>query len=246
MTQVKPGRNFRAMRFTVDVSLKNFLSIFIGGCAAALALVPLVVSPDHLPWLRYAVVSWTLAALIVISLFIQSNLQSKEEYSRELRERERDNLLAKLLEQKETANPDPAPMKKEPNTRSTQPRQPHLIFTATQQTARHWGAKPVFTLNHLSGEAAEYIEIDPIRSARGHNLWIRFDRIPFLNSEQREAAPSFWLDIGGIDVENKVDNLRYVFFKRDAELTNKESNSYPVTSARILDTAPRSLRSSSS
>jgi hypothetical protein len=217
------------MRFTVHANLKNSLSVFIGVCVVALALISLVVAPGHLPWLRYRILVWGLGVLAVASLFIQSHLQSKEEDERDIRERERDNLLAKLLEQKETVKLAPTPAKEAPSTPPTQPNQPHLMLTPTQESGKRWTDKPVFTLHHLSGEAAEYIEIDPIQSARGHNLWIRFDPIPFLNSDQREAAPSFWLDIGGIKVENKVDNLRFVFFRRDAQLQDKESVTYPVT-----------------
>jgi hypothetical protein len=135
-----------------------------------LAVLPLVVSPDHLPWLRFRVLSWGLLVFIVVLFLLQVHLQSKEDDERSDREQAIDNLLARI----ETAKPDPAPIKEEPSTPLTQPRQPHLMFTATQQTGKHWRDGPVFTLNHLSGGGAEYVEIDPIQSARGHNLWIRF------------------------------------------------------------------------
>jgi hypothetical protein len=152
-----------------------------------LAALPLVVSPDHLPWLRFRVLSWELLVFIVVLFLLQVHLQSKEDDERSDREQAIDNLLARI----ETAKPDPAPIKEEPSTPLTQPRQPHLMFTATQQTGKNWRDGPVFTLNHLSGGGAEYVEIDPIQSARGHNLWIRFGGVPLLSSEKRKPHHHF-------------------------------------------------------
>lgn len=217
------------MKFYFHANRRNALPAIVGICLGVLAVLPLVILPDHIPWLRYRALSWGLLVLIVVLFLLQVHFQSKEDDEREIRERDRDDLLAKFIGQRETAKPDPVPVKQEPSTPPTQPRQPHLTFIATKETGRHWRDRPVFTVNHLNGEAAEYIEIDPIQSARGHNLWIRFDTIPFLSSDTKEAAPSFWLDIGGIKDEDNVENLRYVFFKRDAEKTNQDSVSYPVT-----------------
>jgi hypothetical protein len=85
-----------------------------------------------------------------------------------------------------------------------------------------------FAVVHLAGGTAQHVQIEPIRSALGRSLWIRFDPVDFLGRNRPEAYPDFWLDIGGkLRGERDMGKAKAVFFVRDA--WGRESVEYPVT-----------------
>jgi hypothetical protein len=88
----------------------------------------------------------------------------------------------------------------------------------------------VFTLTHIGGDAARFIKISPLQSARGHNLWVSFDEIDLLDSATREVHPNFTLVIAGERrFADRAGNLYYVFFARDAAILKKQTVDYLVT-----------------
>lgn len=102
-------------------------------------------------------------------------------------------------------------------------KRPRIALSVTNRRASMWryGEGPaLFSLNHLGGDAARFLQIQPIRSAQGKNLWVRFEQVDFLDDARKEAHPDFSLDIGGRaggGGPDKTGNLQYVFFKRDGQ-----------------------------
>jgi hypothetical protein len=100
-------------------------------------------------------------------------------------------------------------------------RRPRIAFSVAPSRARLWKYESgLFTLAHLGGDAAQFIQIQPIQSVRGGKLWVTFGQVDFLDQTRNVAHPGFDLDIGG-EVGNKFindksGNLYYVFFKREA------------------------------
>lgn len=78
------------MVLRVHFSGKNSLSWFAGACAVALALIALLVDPQHLAGLRWQLLIGALGVLAVVALAVQAVLQSKEDHDREQREAKRD------------------------------------------------------------------------------------------------------------------------------------------------------------
>ena len=62
-----------------------------------LALIPLVVPPEHLGWARWWAIIIGLAALGVAAIFVQSLIQSSEDHKRDRREQERDTKFGEML-----------------------------------------------------------------------------------------------------------------------------------------------------
>jgi len=75
---------------TLHFSSKNCWSFVIGVCVVGLALITLVVDPQHIPWLRWQILVYVLGVGALISLIVQAAMQSKEDHDRDVRENARD------------------------------------------------------------------------------------------------------------------------------------------------------------
>lgn len=210
---------------TIHLTWKNLAVFVLGVCLVALAVIPLVVEPENLKYWRIGTL--ILAGIGIIALILQMVLQSKDDgdlaqQRREQNERER-QLNASLADLTEAM--------KRTDLRSATDHRPHLAFYSTQKTSANWFSEPhLFSVSHLGGDAAQYIQIDPIESARNGNVRILFDEIPFLDQHMKNGAPRFWLDIGGRWVaHDKAGNVRFVFFQRDSTSLGKPIVEYPVT-----------------
>jgi len=85
-----------------------------------------------------------------------------------------------------------------------------------------------FRLVHLGGDAAQHIQIEPIQSALGKNIWVRFGAVDFLSVAKPEACPSFRLDIHGIPKrDTDMGLLGAALFSGDA--VGHQTVDYPVT-----------------
>ena len=85
-----------------------------------------------------------------------------------------------------------------------------------------------FAVVHLAGDKAQHVQIEPIQSAKGKPLWIRFDSIDFLGGNRPEAYPPFRLDIGGnLRGEGDMGKAKFVFFRGDS--WGRETVEYPVS-----------------
>lgn len=227
------------MKVSFYLSRKYGLSVLAGALVVVLAYIPLAVPADHLSWLRWKTIVIVSTLGAVLALLFQAVIQSREDHERDTREISRDETLNRLVGFMEAPSGAPAPpayphiftMAEITGVTSAIPSRPQLMFTPTQEPGPKWASQTMFEVTHIKGDAAQYIEIDPIQSARGGNLWIRFDQIPLLDAHHRSAGAAFWLDIGGrrIDSMDKAGNLRFVFFIRDARLQHKQSVTYPVT-----------------
>lgn len=221
------------MILKLHITLKNFVSAVLGICIVLLAIIPLLVDPQKLGRWR----AWTilLGAIGVIALIAQALLQSKEDHEIEEREKQRDGTITELVE---TMKANPVARPALPGVTNVQTatmsglsnHRPRLALAATPRTAANWFQEPhLFSLSHLGGDAAQYVQVEPIQSARGGKLWIHFDQIPFLDEREKTSFPRFWLDIGGRCLaHDKAGNVRFVFFQRDASLQDKSSVDYPV------------------
>jgi hypothetical protein len=58
---------------------------------------------------------------------------------------------------------------------------PRIMLSTVQGHYNQWNGD-VFTLNHLGGDAAQYIEIDPINFEGFSKVSLRFEPIPFINN----------------------------------------------------------------
>jgi len=77
----------------VHLTLKNSLSWIVGACVVGLALITLLVDPQHLGWLRWQVLVVALGVIAIGALLIQSAIQSKEDHEAKAREKARDERL---------------------------------------------------------------------------------------------------------------------------------------------------------
>lgn len=85
-----------------------------------------------------------------------------------------------------------------------------------------------FTLVHLGGDAAQHIQVEPMQSALGKNIWIRFGAVDFLSVAKPEVCPSFRLYIHGIPKKNcDMGLLGAALFSGDA--MGNQTVDYPVT-----------------
>ena len=100
-------------------------------------------------------------------------------------------------------------------------RRPRIAFSVAPSRAHLWKHEPwLFTLAHLGGDAAQFIQVQPIQSVRGGKVWVTFGQVDFLDQARNVAHPGFDLDIAG-EVGNRFINdksgdLYNVFFKREA------------------------------
>jgi hypothetical protein len=102
--------------------------------------------------------------------------------------------------------------------RKLEDRRPRIAFSVASCRAKMWRYESgLFTLAHLGGDAAQFIQVQPVQSVRGGKLWITFDQVDFLDRARNVAHPDFELDISGSEASpDKFGNLYYVFFKREA------------------------------
>jgi hypothetical protein len=102
--------------------------------------------------------------------------------------------------------------------RKLEDRRPRIAFSVASCRAKMWRYESgLFTLAHLGGDAAQFIQIQPVQSVRGGKLWITFAQVDFLDRARNAAQLDFGLDIGGFERgPDKFGNLYSVFFKREA------------------------------
>jgi hypothetical protein len=85
-----------------------------------------------------------------------------------------------------------------------------------------------FRLVHLGGGAAQHVQVEPIQSALGKNIWVRFGAVDFLSLAKPEVYPSFRLYIHGIAKENSdMGLLGAGLFSGDA--VGRSTVDYPIT-----------------
>lgn len=84
-----------------------------------------------------------------------------------------------------------------------------------------------FMIVHLGGGAAQHIQIEPISSALGKNIWVRFDAVDFLSAAKPEAHPYFRLDLHGFGKPHTdMALLRAALFHGDS--VGRQTVDYPV------------------
>ena len=109
---------------------------------------------------------------------------------------------------------------------------PSITFRTTNERMGRWGLMDpgdIFTLTHLGGEAAQYVQVEPIESAHGKKLCVAFNQIDLLDNTIREAHPRYDIYIAGCKWDkDKVGNMGYLLFKQDAEAMSLSTVNYPI------------------
>lgn len=115
---------------------------------------------------------------------------------------------------------------------------PQIVFIATGEPQDRWfhfktsSLPPLFELTHLGGEAAQFIQIEPLTSLHSRNVRLEFEQIQFLDAFKRTVVLPFKLLLSGqeINPSDKVQNIAVVFFEADAALFPEQKKlDYPVT-----------------
>lgn len=106
---------------------------------------------------------------------------------------------------------------------------PRIMLTTIQGHYNQWSGE-VFTLNHLGGDAAQYIEIDPINFEGFSKVSLRFEQIPLINHANPTATVHFYVVTGDDGVRRHADKPSFVMmsFVYDAQHLNRPEVSYPI------------------
>jgi hypothetical protein len=106
---------------------------------------------------------------------------------------------------------------------------PRIMLSTVQGHYNQWKGD-VFTLNHLGGDAAQYIEIDPINFEGFSKVSLRFDPVPFIGQANPAATVHFHVVTGDDGVPRHADKPSFVMmsFVYDAQNLSKPEVSYPM------------------
>jgi hypothetical protein len=106
---------------------------------------------------------------------------------------------------------------------------PRIMLTTIQGRYNEWTGD-VFTVNHMGGDAAQYIEIDPINFEGFSKVSLRFEQIPFINHATPAATAHFYVVTNDDGVRRHADKPSFVMmsFVYDAQHLNKPEVSYPI------------------
>jgi hypothetical protein len=106
---------------------------------------------------------------------------------------------------------------------------PRIMLTTIQGHYNQWKGD-VFTVNHLDGDAAQNIEIDPISFEGFSKVSLRFEQIPFINHANPAATAHFYVVTNDDGVRRHADKPSFVMmsFVYDAQHLNKPEVSYPI------------------
>ncbi len=106
---------------------------------------------------------------------------------------------------------------------------PRIMLSTIEGHYNQWSGD-VFTLNHLGGDAAQYIEIDPINFEGFSKVSLRFEPVPFIGPTNPATKVHFHVVTGDDGVPRHTDKPSFVMmsFVYDAQHLNKPEVSYPV------------------
>ena len=106
---------------------------------------------------------------------------------------------------------------------------PRIMLSTVEGHYNQWSGD-VFTLNHLGGDAAQYIEIDPINFEGFSKVSLRFEPVPFIGPTNPATKVHFHVVTGDDGVPRHTDKPSFVMmsFVYDAQHLNKPEVSYPV------------------
>jgi len=126
---------------------------------------------------------------------------------------------------------DAAEAKLTPEQPPTQTRgsRPRIMLSAVEGHYNQW-KDDVFTLHHLGGDAAQYLEIDPINLEGFNKVSLRFEAVPFIGPTKPDAKVHFHVVTGDDGVPRHANKPSFVMmsFVNDAQHLNKPEVSYPV------------------
>jgi hypothetical protein len=106
---------------------------------------------------------------------------------------------------------------------------PRIMLSAVEGHYNQWKGD-VFTLNHLGGDAAQYIEIAPLNFEGFSKVSLRFEPVPFIGPTNPATKIHFHVVTGDDGVPRHADKPSIVMmsFVYDAQHLNKPEVSYPV------------------
>lgn len=116
----------------------------------------------------------------------------------------------------------------QPQTPTSENR-PQIMLSTVEGHYNQWKGD-VFTLYYLGGDAAQYIEIDPINFEGFNKVSLRFEAVAFIGPTNSAAKVHFHVVTGDDGVPRHADKPSFVMmsFVYDAQHLNKPEVSYPV------------------
>ena len=106
---------------------------------------------------------------------------------------------------------------------------PRIILSVVEGHYNQWKGE-VFTLHHLGGDTAQYLEIDPINLEGFNRVSLRFEAVPFIGPTKPDAKVHFHVvtDDDGVPRHANKPSFVMMSFVYDAQHLNKPEVSYPV------------------
>jgi hypothetical protein len=109
---------------------------------------------------------------------------------------------------------------------------PRLTLLVIKDSHSWFKYEHIFTLRHLGGEPAQYIQVQPILSAipaQRPGITVKFHQVDFLDSSHKEESVGYVFHIGNERCRPEDhSNLRYIFFQRDSEKLTGFQLDYPI------------------
>jgi hypothetical protein len=108
-------------------------------------------------------------------------------------------------------------------------KRPQIMLSAIEGHYNQWKGD-VFTLHHLSGDAALQLEIAPIHFEGFNQVSLCFETVPFIGPTKPDAMVHFHVVTNDDGVPRNADKPSFVMmsFVKDAQHLNKPEVSYPV------------------
>ncbi|MBA3916284.1 MAG: hypothetical protein H0X25_21045 [Acidobacteriales bacterium] len=119
-------------------------------------------------------------------------------------------------------------MPEQPATQTSGNR-PRIMLSAVEGHYNQWKGD-VFTLHHLGGDAAQYLETAPINFEGFNQVSLRFEAVPFIGPTKPDAMVHFHVVTNDDGVPRHADKPSFVMmsFVYDAQHLGKPEVSYPV------------------
>jgi hypothetical protein len=119
-------------------------------------------------------------------------------------------------------------MPEQPATQTSGNR-PRIMLSAVEGHYNQWKGD-VFTLHHLGGDAAQYVEIAPINFEGFNKVSLRFEAVPFIGPTKPDAMVHFHVVTNDDGVPRHADKPSFVMmsFVYDAQHLGTPEVTYPV------------------
>lgn len=168
------------MKVTVYLTAKNGLTIVVTLCVIGLAVIPLKVPAIQLDWLRWQIAVYALAAVAIISIFVQAMIQSREDHERDANESRRDSQIAAMQSLLEKIAVQ-TPIKITPQIQVSEelvPSDPRIYLVEITDIAKNPVANQTpFVLENRGGSVAHDVQIQTMTFGYQEVTFIALDNV---------------------------------------------------------------------